>query len=275
LLPHKEVLVAEYELSFEKLKAEVTIMQVVEDMLGMKMKPTKADELRSCCPISQGANPRHFVVTPSLNSFVCFCDECKKFPKRGGDAIELVRRMRRFDKPLPAAKEIAKHFGINSSEPVEQKAQEPVIKPKGTFDPVAYQKRLQPDHEALAECGVTAETIKAWGGGYATGSGSLAGRLVLPLTDIEGDIRGFVGVALKDEEPDLKYPTGVTPPFFFGVHMVQEGRDLHIVYHPLDALKYADDGYNVIAVLTPLTRDVLVSLLGLMDAKGITGWEPH
>jgi hypothetical protein len=267
--------VAEYELDFDTLKAEVTILQVAESMIGMKLKPTKADEFRACCPISQGTNPRHFVITPSLNSFVCFCDECKKFPKRGGDAIELVRRCRRLDKPLPAAKEIAKHFGFNGSQPTREDRQQPAQEPKDGFDPVAYQKRLQPDHEALANCGVTPETIKAWGGGYAVGSGALAGRLVLPLCDTEGIIKGFVGVALKGEDPELKYPKGVTPPFFFGVHMVQEGKDLHLVHHPLDAMRYAEDGYNVIACLTPLTRDVLVSLLGLLDAKRITGWEPH
>jgi len=242
-------------------------------MLGMRLKPYK-DELRACCPISRSMNPRHFCITPTMNRYVCFCDECKKFPKHGGDAIELLRRIRRFDKPLPAAKEIAKHFGINVAKSADEIAQ-PTTDQKG-FDASAYQKKLQPTHEALTDCNVSSETIKAWGGGYATGNAALGGRLALPLCDTEGTIKGFFGVALKGEDPDeIKFPQGVVAPFYFGVHMVKEERDLHIVYHPLDALRYAEDGCNVIAMLTPVTRDVLVSLTALMDAKKIRGIEFH
>lgn len=182
--------------------------------------------------------------------------------------------MRRYDKPLAAAKEIAKHFGLEGQQLAEER-QVPAEGTKGRFDAVAYQKRLLPDHEALKDCGVASATIRAWGGFYVTGGGALGGRLALPLCDLEGTIKGFVGVALKGEDPDLKYPSGVVVPFFFGVQMVQEERDLHIVTHPLDALRYAEEGYNVIASLTPITRDVLTSLTGLMDAKKITGLEFH
>jgi len=261
-----------YDIDFDKLNEQVTIQQVAEQMLGMKLRPYK-DELRSCCPISQSGNSRHFCITPDLNRYVCFCDECKKFAKRGGDAIELVRRVRRHDKPLAAAREIAKHFGLDGTKP--ETPQEPGKHATHGFDHIAYQKRLQPNHEALAECGITGETIQAWGGGFATGSGALGGRLALPVSDNEGRITGFVGIALKGEEPDLKYPQGVIAPFFFGLHMVQEDRALHIVYHPLDALRYAEDGYNVIASLTPFTREVLASLITLMDAKKITDLDFH
>ena len=261
-----------YDVKFDELNEHVTIQQVAEQMLGIRLRPHK-DELRGCCPISQSTNPRHFCITPSLNRYVCFCDECKKFAKRGGDAIELVRRVRRHDKPLAAAKEIQKHFGFDGSAPETQP--EPGHKVKRDFDHIGYQKKLLPTHDALAECGVTGETIKAWGGGYATGNGALGGRLALPLCDLDGTINGFVGVTLKGEDPDLKYPNGVVTPFFFGLHMVQAERELHIVYHPLDVLRYAEDGYNVIAALTPLTRDVLAELTTIMDAKAITDLEFH
>jgi len=263
---------ATYDVDFDKLNDHVTIQKVAEQMLGMKLRPYK-DELRGCCPISQSTNSRHFCITPGLNRYVCFCDECKKFVKRGGDAIELVRRIRRHDKPLQAAREIAKHFGLDGTTP--EKTQESGEKAKQGFDHKAYQRKLQPTHDALKDCGVDFETIKAWGGGYATGSGALGGRLALPLSELDGTINGFVGLALKGEEPSLKYPSGVATPFFFGLHKVQEERDLHIVYHPLDALCYAEDGYNVIASLTPVTREVLTKLIELMDAKNITDLEFH
>ncbi len=269
-----EVAVGEHALSFDKLNAQVTIQQVAEQMLGIKLKPYR-DELRGCCPISQSTDPRHFVVSPSKNRYVCFCPECRQFPKRGGDAIELVRRMRRFDSPVPAAKAIAEHFGLDGGTQPQDQQRQPTQEESGRFDPLTYQKRLQPDHEALAGCGVTGQTIQAWGGGYSA-TGTLAGRLSLPVCNIEGKITGFVGVALKGETPDLKYPKGMTVPFFFGLHMLTEGRDLHLVCHPLDALRYHEDGVeNVVTLLTPITRDVLTSLIGLVDAKRIIGIEFH
>jgi CHC2-type zinc finger protein len=263
----------EYDVKFDELNERVTIQQVAEQMAGVKLRPHK-DELRGCCPISQSTNPRHFCITPSLNRYVCFCDTCKTFTKRGGDAIELIRRVRHFDKPLLAAREIVQHFGLDGTTPPEAKTETGHTSKKG-FDHVAYQKRLQPSHDALNDCGVDFETIKAWGGGYANGNGALGGRLVLPLCELDGTINGFVGVALKGEDPELKYPNGVTVPFFFGLHMVQENRDLHIVYNPLDALRYAEDGYNVIAALIPLTREVLASLITIMNTKNITDLEFH
>ncbi len=264
----------EHALSFDRLNKQVTIQQVAEQMLGIKLMAHK-DGLRACCPISQSTDPRHFVVTPSVNRYVCFCPECKKFPKRGGDAIELVRRMRRFDGPLPAANEIAKHFGLIGTQQAQEPPKESNPEGTGRFDALAYRKRLQPNHEALKDCGVSGETIKAWGGGYCA-TGALGGRLSMPLCDIEGTIMGFVGIALKGESPDLKYPKGLIVPFFFGLHMVTEERDLHLVWHPIDALRYSEDGIeNVIASLTPITRDALTNLTDVMDAKGITGLETH
>src|ERR1019366_1691094 len=192
------------DVDFDALNAKVTIQQVAEQMLGMRLRPYK-DELRGCCPISQSTNPRHFCITPAMNRYVCFCDDCKKFPKRGGDAIELVRRVRHYEKSLQAAKEIEKHFGLDGTAPA-QPTQQTTQKSKSDFDALKYQKRLQPSHEALRDCGVTTETIKAWGGGYAIGNGALAGRLALPLCEMDGTITGFFGVSLTDEDPMLKYP---------------------------------------------------------------------
>lgn len=208
-----------------------------------------------------------------MNRYVCFCDPCKSFAKRGGDAIELVRRVRRLEKPIAAAREIVQHFRLDGTTP--EKSGEPTEKGKPGFDHKAYQKKLQRAHDALKDCGIDFEVIKAWGGGYATGNGALGGRLALPLCELDGTINGFVGVTLKGEDPELKYPNGVATPYFFGLHMVAAERELHIVYQPLDALRYAEDGYNVIAALTPLTRDLLAELITIMDAKSITDLEFH
>lgn len=266
---------AEYKFSFEKLKREVTILQVVEQLTGTKLKQTKPDEFRGCCPISNGTNPRQFVVTTTINSYVCFCDDCKRFPKRGGDAIELIRRHRRLDNLLAAAKEIAQHFGIACDGGATPAPADQPQDTNGGFDLGAFQRRLQPEHEALSECGVSSDTIKTWRGGYSAGAGSLAGRLALPICNADGSIEGFLGVALKGETPEIKYPKRVNPPQLFGSHLVQAGADLHVVQHPLDVLRYTEDGLNVVGVLQPITPDILTALAALMAAKDIQTVEFH
>ena len=58
---------------FQKLKAEITIVQVVE-MLGIKSLTPHGQALRGECPLCQVTNPRGFIVTPAKNSFYCFSE---------------------------------------------------------------------------------------------------------------------------------------------------------------------------------------------------------
>ena len=71
---------------FAELKANVSIEKVAQ-LLNIPLKAHGA-QLRGCCPIHKGTDPRGFVVTPAKGLFFCF-GGCG-----GGDMIKLVAKMR-------------------------------------------------------------------------------------------------------------------------------------------------------------------------------------
>src|SRR3954453_12302680 len=105
------------------------------------------------CPIS-GTGTNVFKITPEINRFICFCAECKKLPKAGGDCIEMVRRYRRVDYKEAAAaiqNHMKKHIGAGQADanaPAKQEVSQERKAPG--FDPLRYLATLDAEHESLA-----------------------------------------------------------------------------------------------------------------------------
>ena len=78
---------------FQDLKARVNISDVLP-LLGIATKAYGA-QLRACCPIHKGSDPRGFVVTPAKGVWYCF-GGCG-----GGDMIALVAKVM-VEAPEPA-----------------------------------------------------------------------------------------------------------------------------------------------------------------------------
>lgn len=264
---------SEHKLDFNALKSQVTILQVV-DMLGLRLSGKTTEhglQMVGPCPISQLPNATAFKVTPERNAFICFCAECRKQPKSGGDVIELVARMRRVGHK-EAAQLIVSHFKLNGDSgagkpqdnaPAPSKATEQGRKSQG-FDPREYMRGLDAAHPALKDCGVPEQTIRDFDGGYCS-KGLNRGRLTLPVHDEKGEILAFMGLALKGETPAVQYPKDFTPPLFFNVHRLQPGGTLILVQSPMDVLKAWDNGLeDAICPLTPMTPESLDFLAALM-----------
>ena len=251
---------------FTTIKQTVTILQLL-DMMGVAgLKPAKAkvkgeevDTLRGECPCCREGGDRAFVVYPHTNSYYCWSQ------KHGGDVLTLASRFWRI--PLDeAGRKIAGHFNLSAPrKPAEA---------ENGFDAEAFQKSLNPEAAELAPIGVSADTIRFYGGGFCA-KPSLKGKLALPVCDITGAIMFFMGIAIDTYEivyPKLK---DFRVPFFFGVNKLESGT-LHIVHHPIDLLRAADNNIeNVLALLTPVTPDVLTSLKALMEAKDLHTIEFH
>ncbi len=143
--------------------------------LGIELKPSSNGQLRGCCPIHSGSNPREFVVTPSKGLYFCF-GGCG-----GGDIIKLVASHRKIG-TREAAAEIAAHFGKSSvtaagNGTVPGKATVPQNEKAG-FNPLTY---LEATHEAVQALGVSADTFSHFGAGYAPKGSGLLGHS-LPTT---------------------------------------------------------------------------------------------
>jgi DNA primase len=260
---------------FNLIKQQVSIAQVL-DMLDIKGLTPHGDTLRGSCPCCKEGNNRSFVVTPARNIFYCFSE------RKGGSVIDLVARFRRIPESQ-AGQQIAAHFGLNGATQGAGKAADNAPgaadgtqqrKPAG-FDPLEYQKSLDPAHAALADCGVPWQTIRDFDGGYCA-KGLNRGRLTLPVHDATGTILAFMGIALKGEQPELLFPKGFEPPPFFNLHRQGTGGTLILVQTPMDVLRAWDNGLqDAVCPLVPLTPDTLEILAAFMREKERTELETY
>lgn len=253
-------------IDFAKLKESVRITQVL-DLLEIKHLTVHNEQLRGTCPLCMATNARGFVVTPAKGTWYCFSE------KKGGDLIRLAALQWRID-DRSAALRIADQLGLfngagkaDDNPAAPPKASEPPAK-SSDFDPLAYQKTLDPDHAALVPLGVSADTIRAFGGGFCT-KGLLRGMLALPVYDGEA-ITAFVGIAIAVPH-ELKLGKSCTD--LFGTQLITKGADhlVRVVAHPLDVLKAFDNGVeSVIAPLKPYTWDVLTTLAEFAKTRELT-----
>ena len=246
---------------FAELKTRVPIQDVLT-WLGIELKPSPNGQLRGCCPLHKGSNPREFVVTPSKGLYFCF-GGCG-----GGDIIKLVASYRKIG-TREAAAEIAAHFGKGTvaaagNSTVPGKGTVPQNEKAG-FNPLTY---LEATHEAVQALGVSADTCSHFGAGYAP-KGILRGRMALPIHSKEGLLLAYCGRTVKGESPTLTFPNGFQPAdVIFNAHRVTEG-ELYLVRDPLQVLTAHESGIeNVVSFLTEaISAQQLEMLASLLDEK--------
>jgi len=248
---------------FQDLKSRVSI-ETVLPLLGIAAKP-HGPQLRACCPIHKGTDPRGFVVTSAKGLWYCF-GGCG-----GGDMIALVAKVRGCEQK-EAALFIAGGTGASSGNSTvpgnSNSSPKPKEERKRGFDTEAYAKLLDPEHMALLPLGIKPETYRAWKAGYAT-SGVHRGRLALPIAGKDGSIVAYMGRSVKDDEsPVMTFPNGSSPTdFIFGADRVTTG-EIYLVRDPLDVLRASENGIeNVVSFLCEVTPQMLEMLSSLMDER--------
>jgi DNA primase len=249
---------------FAELKARVSIEQAMQ-MLGLSLA-LHASQYRGACPTCKTGGDRALIVTPAKGLFYCFA------AKTGGDLIALTAHIR-GTAVKDAADELNRAFGtvqnststVSKSRATAPQAQEARKHP--AFDPEAYAARLDASHASLAPLGISAETLKAWKAGYSN-SGTNRGRLALALHDRDGNILGFAGRSLGDEQPSLTIPNGINPQeIIFGGDRVEAGT-LYLVREVLDVLKAHESGVtNCVCFLTDITALQVEMLAALMATR--------
>ncbi len=249
---------------FAELKTRVSIEQATQ-MLGLKLTP-HGSQYRGACPTCQSGGDRALVVTPAKGLFYCFAK------RSGGDAIALTAHIRGI--PVKeAADQLDRAFGTvqNSTGTVSKNRatvpQAPEARKQLAFDPEAYAARLDASHASLAPLGLSAETLKAWKAGYSN-SGTNRGRLAIALHDRDGNVLGFAGRSLGDEQLALTIPNGISPAeIIFGADRVEQGT-LYLLRDVLDVLKAHESGVsNCVCFLSDITALQVEMLAALMTNK--------
>lgn len=260
---------------YQELKEKVSIEQVL-GMMSLNLKPT-GEQLRGCCPVHQGSNPRDFVVTPDKGLWYCFT--CKI----GGDMIKLVAIVEDLSQKEAALK-IAQYFGtvdtvdsntvnsrtVHSNIGQEKESQVPPKK-KGEGNVVALNplKYLETEHEAVLAVGITKDTSEAFNAGYAP-KGILRGRLAIPIYDEDGVLLAYCGRTVRNQTPTLIFPKGFNPEeVIFNVHNIEEGSVVDFCSDPLDILLSFQSGVeNAVCFLTEtITPGQLQNLASFLEEK--------
>jgi hypothetical protein len=257
-----------------KAIAQTPILDVL-GTLGIELKETTADirgekvqQYVGVCPISKASNATAFKVTPSLNRWFCFCATCKAQEKKGGDCIELVKRVKNID--YRAAAQLIKGADEGASNPSPKQEAASTPSKDTTFDSLKYVQSLDPEHDALSHLQIDPATFILFKAGYCS-KGLNRGRLAIAWHDIEGTLKFFIGVALDATVPRYIAPKGVDMPYFFGVDRIEEGEGLQILTDVFAVMRaYENGATNIICPLRPCDSDALESLRGLIMVKKLT-----
>jgi DNA primase len=216
--------------SVEAVKSAVEILAVVEDYVRLRKA---GGTYKGLCPFHQERTPS-FTVTPARGTYKCFgCGE-------GGDAISFVEKMEQVDF-VGAIESLAKRFGVAieyeeiSPEAERERRRKDRLGQLMERATAFYERVLwdseQGEHarEYLASRGLGVEVCRKFRLGYAPGGAMLARgaqkegftrdellaaglansrgndyfqrRIVFPLADARGGVRGFQARKLYDDDP--------------------------------------------------------------------------
>jgi DNA primase len=216
--------------SVEAVKSAAEILPLVEDYVRLRKA---GGTYKGLCPFHQEKTPS-FTVSPARGTYKCFgCGE-------GGDAISFVEKMEQVDF-VGAIESLGKRFGVEleyeESSPEadrERRRKERLgqvleraasfyervlrdsdqgafardyLASRGLGDEVCRQFRLgyAPGGPTLTrraiQEGYTQEELLAAGLANRRGNDYFARRLLFPLTDARGNVRGFQARRLHDDDP--------------------------------------------------------------------------
>jgi DNA primase len=216
--------------SIERVKAAMEILPLVEDVVRLRKA---GGSYKGLCPFHQERTPS-FTVSPARGTFKCFgCGE-------GGDAITFVEKMENVDF-VGAIELLARRFGVeleyeDASPEQERKRQRDerlralleraaefysrvlwdsgvgagareYLASRGLGVDVCHEFRLgyAPRGATLArralQEGYTQEELLAVGLANRRGNDYFQRRIVFPLADARGRVRGFQARKLHDDDP--------------------------------------------------------------------------
>jgi DNA primase len=216
--------------SVERVKAAMEILPLVEDVVRLRKS---GSTYKGLCPFHQERTPS-FSVSPARGTFKCFgCGE-------GGDAITFVEKTENLDF-VGAIELLARRFGVEleyeEASPEQEQRRRRDDRLRALLERAAdfYARTLwgsetgSQAREYLASRGLGEEVCREFRLGYAPGGARLASRaqqegytqeellavglanrrgndyfqrrIVFPLADARGRVRGFQARKLHDDDP--------------------------------------------------------------------------
>jgi DNA primase len=198
---------------YRAVKAAVS-METVLANYGVRLHRLDGEHLRGRCPLpphtSKGSR-QSFIVNVQRNAWACHSDSCvaARGGRIGGNVLDFVSAMESCS-VREAAIKLQNSFIVMPPLPppvASSAAEAAATVPRAGNKPLSFAfSRIDYSHRYLAERGVDAETIRHFGIGYNCGTGSMAGRIVIPIHDESGLLIAYAGRAIDHTEPKYRFP---------------------------------------------------------------------
>jgi DNA primase len=261
-------------IDFKAVKAAITMEQVLQHYGLLDQFKRSGDSLSGPCPIHKGSNPTQFRVSVSKNLWNCF-SECKG----GGNSLDFIARMEDATIHAAALKAID-WFGLDaeamktnskdadkapngsrakdtgSEQKTSSKPAAPAPEKDAPNKPLGFRlEKLNPAHPYLEERGLTPETIAEFGLGYCA-KGMMAGRIAIPIHNVEGKVVAYAGRIPEEPAGDTakyKLPPGFRKSLeLFNIDRATKEppeKPLVLVEGFFDCMKLYQQGYRKVVAL--------------------------
>ncbi len=255
--------------------------QCVEDLfaaLGVDLDDYLLNEqqIRGMAPCHSGAdNPTAFAYYYDSGRWQCFSNQCHH--KYGSDLLGFIRAIKKcsFDECITWSENFLVDKKVTNEVPIKKVIK--MIAPvdywtehlnQNTYNELIL-KRLEPPIAFALYRGLDYGLLRSLGSGVAK-RGSLRGRFVLPVRNLERKIVGFTGRILQDNSDYpkwLHWPESFVKSINFynldrAYETINKTQSIIITEGPLDAIKIEMAGFqNVVALLGTSLGEGQITLL--------------
>lgn len=271
-----------------KTAKSVSIIEIYETYTGTKISTFRKKGNVSCPFHGEDHNPSMHLYTNN-NTFYCFACGAS------GSQIDFVQKIKGYDNPKDAAKDICDTFNIqyedNSILDPEYKQYTRIFNKMAKLFNYLLKTKDCPNPQYFKDRGFSDKLVEDYQLGYcpenlqfntkkdltylqecglstSTGSCSFAGRYIFPIKDDKGNVVGFAGRSLQDKQckyintPETKYFQ--KRKILFNYNEARKYPTVYIVEGFTDALSLIENGVpNVIALMgTSLTNQHIAMLKG-------------
>ena len=207
---------------FRTVKERVSIEAVLIHY-SVQLRRVNQHTLRGKCALpahSSESSRSSFSAALERNIWACQSASCAatRKGKKGGNVLDLVAAMEdcsvreaalKLDAWFPATSgpQAVGKGSERREELVSKKGDEVLELTENT--PLTFSLNgIDPTHPYFENRGITEETARHFGAGFFPGRGSMAGRVVIPISNERGELVAYAGRSIDASEPKYKFPAG-------------------------------------------------------------------
>jgi hypothetical protein len=250
------------DIDYKSLRERVSLHQGIQ-YLGLKAIE-KNGTFRTACPACRRGGDRALAITP-MKGWSCWANGGNRPGASGLDATSLVAHVKGVTNHN-AAIELIRHYAVEK----EPRAPSPAPKQVREARPLDYLTYT----EAVEGLGISEETCREWGAGFAP-RGTMIGRFLVPIRRKDGsyyvvdDRVQYVGIAMSPEQsPRYQFADRFKPQdVIFGADRITSD-EVRLVQDVISVLIASQTGEQAICFMTELVDPLQHQMLAaLQDEK--------